>query len=168
MTNETEPRITIPAITLYQPWASWVLLGWKTIETRLHARMKSLKGRRIAIHAGKTWDSHAVKHASNYLPPGRADHTRSSESVWPRGAVIGTVFVLDFRTLFADNSRQALIDCGETLRYGMFLSGARELKRPIATRGFQGIFTVSIPADELAGLSGLPTLKQSQPGLSLE
>jgi predicted transcriptional regulator len=39
-------------ITLWQPWASFIALGWKTIETRTHDRFKNLVCERIAIHAG--------------------------------------------------------------------------------------------------------------------
>lgn len=42
------------AITLYQPWATWIAEGRKTYETRSFAPWSSLIGQRIAIHAGKT------------------------------------------------------------------------------------------------------------------
>ena len=41
------------AITLYQPWASLIPEGHKTIETRVRPPPLSLVGQRIAIHAGK-------------------------------------------------------------------------------------------------------------------
>lgn len=41
------------ALTLWQPWASLIALGVKTIETRSWAAPKSLIGQRIAIHASK-------------------------------------------------------------------------------------------------------------------
>lgn len=44
------------AITLYQPWASLIALGVKTIETRSWPAPGSLIGERIAIHAGKKVD----------------------------------------------------------------------------------------------------------------
>lgn len=41
------------ALTLWQPWASLIAIGVKTIETRSWAAPKSLIGQRISIHAAK-------------------------------------------------------------------------------------------------------------------
>ena len=41
------------AITLWQPWASLIADGRKTVETRSWAPPKALIGHRIAIHASK-------------------------------------------------------------------------------------------------------------------
>lgn len=41
------------ALTVWQPWASLISLGWKRYEFRSHARVpRSIIGGRIAIHAG--------------------------------------------------------------------------------------------------------------------
>ena len=48
---------SIPCITLWEPWATLVSLGLKTIETRTHARFFCLNGKRIGIHAGKHIDT---------------------------------------------------------------------------------------------------------------
>lgn len=45
------------AITIWQPWASLIMSGRKAIETRTHDRFKGLVGQRIAIHAGRRWDT---------------------------------------------------------------------------------------------------------------
>lgn len=42
----------IPAITIWQPWASLIVLGAKPYEFRGWAAPKAYRGRRIAIHAG--------------------------------------------------------------------------------------------------------------------
>lgn len=42
----------IKAITVHQPWASLIVLGIKTIETRSWRLPDSMVGQRIAIHAG--------------------------------------------------------------------------------------------------------------------
>jgi hypothetical protein len=47
----------IPIISLWQPWAQWVALGWKLIESRTHNRFKSLLTKRIGIHASAKWDA---------------------------------------------------------------------------------------------------------------
>ena len=41
------------AITLHQPWASLIVLGLKTVETRSWPAPTRLVGQRIAVHAGK-------------------------------------------------------------------------------------------------------------------
>lgn len=40
--GQAEP--TIKCISMWQPWAWWVMRGWKTIETRTHNRFKGLAG----------------------------------------------------------------------------------------------------------------------------
>lgn len=45
------------AITLKQPWASLVASGLKQVENRTWAVPRSIRGERIAIHAGKGFDS---------------------------------------------------------------------------------------------------------------
>jgi hypothetical protein len=42
----------IPALTLYQPWASLVAEGFKPFEFRSWPAPGALRGKRIAIHAG--------------------------------------------------------------------------------------------------------------------
>lgn len=46
-----EATIDMPALTLWQPWASLIAEGVKVIETRSWAAPTSLIGERIAIHA---------------------------------------------------------------------------------------------------------------------
>lgn len=43
----------IPAITLYQPWASLIAVGVKQFETRSFRCPERLLGQRVAIHAAK-------------------------------------------------------------------------------------------------------------------
>lgn len=44
--------ITIPALTIWQPWASLIAAGAKPLEWRGRAAPRGLRGVRIAIHAG--------------------------------------------------------------------------------------------------------------------
>ena len=44
------------AISLWQPWATFVTMKWKTIETRTHQWFNGLVGQRIAIHAAMNID----------------------------------------------------------------------------------------------------------------
>jgi hypothetical protein len=126
------------AISLWQPWAQWVILGIKPIETRLHSRFKSLKGQRIAIHAAQHWDNEAHQIAFPFL-----DYPTIFCPPYPRG-ILGTVFVSDFRKLNALDSKEALIDCDTVQRWGLILREPKILFDPIPMKGRQGIFEVPL------------------------
>ena len=53
----------MPAISLYQPWAEWIMLGWKVIETRKHWRFACLVGKDVLIHAAMRYDVRAIDEA---------------------------------------------------------------------------------------------------------
>ena len=53
MPPKVKPELQMKALTLYQPWASLIAHGVKTIETRSWAPPRRLIGQRIAIHAGR-------------------------------------------------------------------------------------------------------------------
>lgn len=46
-------RRCLPAISLWQPWASFIAIGMKPYETRHWPAPSRIIGQRIAIHAGK-------------------------------------------------------------------------------------------------------------------
>ena len=127
------------AITLWQPWATWVILGWKSIETRLHPRFASLVGERIGIHAGLMWDDEAFALAKPYLSKEQFILTHGLPP-HVRGALLGTVSVVEHRILNSDDSRAALIDCQNTVRYGLILENPMPISA-IPMRGKQGIWT---------------------------
>ena len=58
------------AITLWQPWASLIADGTKTIETRSWAPPSSLLGQRIAIHAALFSGSHIRGLVKSFHPAG--------------------------------------------------------------------------------------------------
>ncbi len=124
----------LPVITLYQPWATWVMRGWKTIETRTHSRLGCLKGQRILIHAGLRTDQGAINNPYLsleqllYLP---------DEMV--NGYILGSAFVKDFRLLNESDSEAALFDCTGRL-WGLFLEDIERWKYPIPEKGSQGIW----------------------------
>lgn len=125
----------LPAITLYQPWATWIMRGWKTIETRTHNRFASLKGHDILIHAGQTTDADAIdnrflaKHQILYNP---------DEMI--NGYILGKAFVYQTRELNATDSQAALIDCVITQRFGLFLARIEKFEKPIPVKGERGIW----------------------------
>ena len=125
------------AISLYQPWAAWVVTGQKTIETRGHDRFKGLVGQRIAIHATHRFDDDvvdAVDAAGALLPP----RVRALQTL-TRGAIIGCVDVVDARWLTEADSKAALCPCGVN-RFGLILANAKALDVPVKIRGHQGIW----------------------------
>lgn len=135
-----ETPIILPAITLYQPWASWIMRGWKTIETRTHDRFKSLNGKRIVIHAGKTTDRSTLVLENGYL-----SQVQKNASVnLINGFVLGTARVCDYRELDISHSAKSLIDCNLIKRYGLFLTDIQIFTEPIRCDGSMGIWYFDI------------------------
>ena len=54
------------ALTLYQPWATLVAMGWKRYETRHWVPSVAALGRPLAIHASKRWDSTGKRWAARF------------------------------------------------------------------------------------------------------
>jgi hypothetical protein len=130
-------------ISLWQPWATWVMWGWKTIETRLHSRFASLACHRIGIHAAKRWDDNAIRLARPYLTDRQIEFTQSFTHA--RGALICTTFVPRYisRLIYCE-ARLALIEC-DTPRSGLSLIDVERFEPPIPMRGRQGVWTISYP-----------------------
>jgi len=128
-------------ITLWQPWAWFIAMGWKTIETRTHDRFGSLLGQRIGIHAGMKWDDEWVSATYDYLSMENLIRTKNSIRV--HGAIICTAFVEGYGKLYEKDSEQALIDCEYTTRYGLFLSDIKRMES-IAVKGKQGIWEYNV------------------------
>lgn len=135
------------AITLWQPWASLIAWGYKTIETRSHGRFAGLVGERIAIHAGLRYDprtfSHTwgVCHYANRMRPRAINHMRDicfDCPKLPRGAVVCTAVVLEHRLLTRADSEAAL--CSADGLYGLILGDVERPAEPIVVRGHQGVW----------------------------
>lgn len=132
------------AITLHQPWASWVARGWKTIETRTHNRFASLKGQRIAIHASKHYDLNAFEAAAHYMTPSQID-LHVAQSVFIHGAIVCTAFVHRVAICNQLDCNNALIECNTT-RFGLYLNDIRRVE-PIPCKGHQGIWQYPVDID---------------------
>lgn len=126
-------------ISLWQPWAQWVILGLKTIETRLHDRFKNLEGQRIAIHAAQKWDGDAWISAMEFMP---LDGVDKNINRYECGSIIGTVRVAKTRWLNEDDSEGALIDCGNVRRFGLVLEDPLMFSVAMPETGRQGIWKV--------------------------
>lgn len=142
--DQRDALTLIPCISLWQPWAQWVMLGWKPIETRTHTRFTSLAGKTTGIHASQHWDKHALAAARPYLSE---EQIKATHEMLPltQGQLLGTVHVNAHRLLTADDSRAALIDCASTTRWGLITASPKPLAPPLIMRGMQGIFWTRIP-----------------------
>ena len=128
------------AITLWQPWATLIAHGFKTIETRTHNHFACLKGQRIAIHAGKTWDGAGDMTAARALfQRGRAVLNATKDLPMPHGVVVCTAFVQDARPLKGDADSDAAL-CHADGLYGLILTDIEPLDPPVPARGHQGIW----------------------------
>lgn len=131
------------AITLWNPWAS--LIGYKIIETRLHDRFRCLEGKRIAIHAGATYDLHAyaeVKRWTGNLDALKLAMPENARHL-PHKAIVCIAKVVKVGWLTAEHSKAALIDCVNVKRYGLWLDDL-ELGYSMPIAGSQGIWKVAI------------------------
>jgi hypothetical protein len=135
-------------ITLKQPWATWVLWGWKIVETRIHNQFGSLLNKRIGIHAGLTMDHNAMIVAAPYLT---ADQMRRSvEHQHVCGALLCTAFVHRYaKYVPASCSKHALISC-YVPRSGLWLGAVEPFTPPIPMRGHQGIWKAPYPLGKAA------------------
>jgi hypothetical protein len=127
-----------PVITLYQPWATWIMRGWKTIETRTHNRFASLNGKTILIHAGQTTDAEAINNP--YLTK---EQLLLNPDEMINGFILGSAKVHASMQLDYTHAANALIEC-ETKRYGLFLYGVKRWEIPIKEKGEMGIWYYDI------------------------
>lgn len=123
-----------PVITLYQPWATWIMRGWKTIETRTHNRFACLDKKTILIHAGQKTDASAMN--NDYLTKEQLLH-KPDEII--NGFILGSAYAQHLGCLDPDDGVNALIECN-TLRYGLLLSSINVFEEPIAVKGEMGIW----------------------------
>ena len=131
------------AISLWQPWASAIPLGHKSVETR-HWSTKH-RGE-LAIHAAKRFAREEREFAQVERALGRMP------ARLPLGAIVAVVDLIEIRT--TDELLAEGIDPIEKLygnygpgRYGWVLGNVRPLSEPVGCMGRQGFWTLS---DEVA------------------
>jgi hypothetical protein len=127
-----------PVITLYQPWATWIMREWKTIETRTHNKFACLEHQTILIHAGLTTDTKAINNP--YLTK---EQLLFNPDEMINGFILGSVFVSNYGILREYEDELALIEC-KTQRYGLFLSDINRFEIPIPEKGEMGIWYYDI------------------------
>lgn len=120
------------ALTLWQPWASLVAEGVKTIETRSWPAPQSLIGERIAIHASKKkvgWGADCPYEV--WAPLFRIDQPGRLVETLPLGEVIATARLADCVPIMPAEPRGAYVsefdDEGDSphQRGGLWLTGYR-------------------------------------------
>jgi hypothetical protein len=135
----------VRAISLWQPWATAIVVGSKRIETR-HWTTK-YRGP-LAIHAAKRWDRQQREFASVEFTLGRLPRRL------PFGAVIATARLVDVQPTeelaLTASAVERLYGNYEFGRFGWLLEDVVALPEPIPYRGGQSFFTVP---DELLGLA---------------
>lgn len=131
------PR-TYPAITLWEPWATLIARGWKTIETRTHPRLCRLQGQRIAIHAGKSFDHEALYYFYRAYGPNHPILEVANTKCSP-GTVVALADVVKARRLAPADSAAACCSCSTSL-FGLDLANIVPFPEPIPARGGQGIW----------------------------
>ena len=129
----------LAVITLYQPWAQFILNGWKTIETRNHNRFECLFGKEIMIHAGANFDKNWYELSKNYLTKEQLNETWKWSANKLPSQILCTAFVNGFSTLTEKHSKFALLDCSNINKFGLYLTDIKPIK-PILIKGSQGIW----------------------------
>ena len=137
------------AISLWQPWATWTEKEWKKIETRRHSRLRGLVGQRIIIQAAEKWDPEWWYKSEKYLTEEQYQETAKAAAahlnkadIWPRKALICTVFPYGHGPLGDMASNAALCNCYSTNNlFGLFLQDVRRFT-PIPWPGKQFPFEV--------------------------
>ena len=131
------------AISLHQPYASFIAMRWKTIETRDHDRFKGLVGHPIAIHAAMKIDRTLNLTGSLALNILRARRV----PLW-QGRVVCTAVVAagrwshELTTLDQYKSWNRWAMCDVNGKYCLFLEDIQPLVGTVRVRGRQGIFDV--------------------------
>lgn len=128
------------ALSLNQPWASLVMSGEKTMETRSWPPPPEAIGTRIAIHAGKA-----------HKPADERWHdpifaSRVSFATLPYGCVLGSVVivgVIEMTEAWIDQVPpvERYLGWYEPGRYAWELGGIQQIK-PVPWRGAQKLFYV--------------------------
>lgn len=138
-------------LSIWQPYASLIAVGAKTIETRHWPPFPSVVGQRIAIHAGATKRELALLEDGDPLFARRlaeaGDRLKLIDGSLPLGAIVATArlaTVIEMGHDYADrlpHDEQVFGWCGPG-RFGWQLDQLVTLDQPIPYRGRQGIFDI--------------------------
>lgn len=129
------------AISLWQPWGSCVVLGYKRIETRKWST--TFRGT-LAIHAAKKRDSICTQMEN--VVRGQLDSVLPDPL--PRGGVIGLVDLVDIREMDealigAQTELELALGDWQEGRFAWFLENPRPIKPWLEVRGYQRMWNLS-------------------------
>jgi len=138
------PTLPLPALTLWQPWASLLVTRVKVHETRSWPAPRRLVGGRIAIHAAASHP--ARRHVGPKLDAiCRTTFGDDWRAVLPLGAVLATAILEGSVPTDALRSTTSASDlaCGiwDDGRWAWTLSSIQVLVEPSPAKGGQGIWT---------------------------
>ena len=150
--SESERKERMKAISLWQPYASLIAAGVKTIETRGWAPPRDLVGERIAIHAAKAIETSDVRGRERHRLIAAALDDPEWDGNVPRGAVVCTA-VLDHTALVTGPEHNGQVTVAGTRwvrtdewgdfgpgRWLWFLRGVEPVDPPAPARGRQGFW----------------------------
>lgn len=138
-------------LSLWQPWASLLVLGWKQFETR--SWYTSYRGP-LAIHAAKHYSQETARFASTAYC---ADCLRRSGTEWGRlsfGGIVGVCDLTDCLKITADfevSLRERAVGNYEPGRFAWKTRNPLPFDSMIPMRGYQQLF--GIPSDTAAEIS---------------
>lgn len=144
----------LPCISLWQPWASWVAWGLKSIETRTHNRFATLRGRTIGIHAANRWDLDAFAAARGFITeamikdtPVAIDEFYLPKTYW-RGCLVCLTAISAFGVLRDGqvDDQRALCRCDGKWGYELTKPLLLKWEERIVVPGRQGVFYIPVDA----------------------
>lgn len=136
------------ALSIKQPWASWIASGQKTIETRVWST--EYRGD-ILICASKTPDKYMMKTLLDMFSPFQ-DITQQMQ--FPLGQALCIAELYDCKPMKAEDEKQAMCEVygeGRWKAKSFFLRNIRRIK-PFPVSGELGIFEINIDQSKLEKL----------------
>jgi hypothetical protein len=133
--SDSDRVSVLPAITLWQPWASLIAIGAKRYETRSRPAPSRLIGRRIAIHAARR----RVRPKDFDADTLQAINLAINDQCWmkklPLGAVVCTAVLIE--VLPVERVLPDLFGDCDPGRWAWRLEEVTLLQPPVPARGLQ-------------------------------
>lgn len=132
---------TVMALTLYQPWATLIMIGAKRIET---PSWKPYHIGRLVIHAGQEWTRKEQAYANTPIVRQALARAGFTPNALPLGAALGETFLTGYETTetlvnrIGDEER-FFGDYGPN-RFGWFLENPQAFPEPILCNGHQKLW----------------------------
>jgi len=158
----------VKVISLWQPWATFMAIGEKEIETR--GKRTHHRGP-LAIHAARRWEADQVEFCRSWIPAqilARTGYTYLGGTNLPLGAIVAVVELVDCIPIsdpaqcgFDWLSDRTISDTEKALgnyspgRFAWLTTNLRQIHPPIPYRGAQWLFDIE-EAIINGALSGSP------------